>query len=150
MFGYWDWLLVLFVQSFLLIDLGSQPWLFSWGKFTEMEFLGQSTCTFLKFLTYVAKLPTKWVRVSSPRHSFPLSWEDSPAFHSQIIETQTTSSQKGGLGRAPGEGKGYPLQYSGLENFMDCIVYAVANSQTRMRDFHFHFQMTLAPPSWKC
>ena len=26
-----------------------------------------------------------------------------------------------GLGRSPGEGKGYPLQYSGLENFMDCI-----------------------------
>ena len=24
-----------------------------------------------------------------------------------------------GLGRAPGEGKGYPLQYAGLENFMD-------------------------------
>ena len=27
-----------------------------------------------------------------------------------------------GLGRSPGEGKGYPLQYSGLENYMDCIV----------------------------
>ena len=26
-----------------------------------------------------------------------------------------------GLGRSPGEGKGYPLQYSGLENFMDYI-----------------------------
>ena len=29
-----------------------------------------------------------------------------------------------GLGRSPGEGKGYPLQYSGLEKSMDCIVYA--------------------------
>ena len=28
-----------------------------------------------------------------------------------------------GLGRSPGEGKGYPLQYSGLENCMDCIVH---------------------------
>ena len=27
-----------------------------------------------------------------------------------------------GLGRSPGEGKDYPLQYSGLENFMDSIV----------------------------
>ena len=27
------------------------------------------------------------------------------------------------LGRVPGEGKGYPLQYSGLENSMDCIVH---------------------------
>ena len=32
-----------------------------------------------------------------------------------------------GLGRSPGEGKGYPLQYSGLENSMDCIVHGVAN-----------------------
>ena len=31
-----------------------------------------------------------------------------------------------GLGRSPGEEKGYPLQYSGLENFMDCIVHGVA------------------------
>ena len=34
------------------------------------------------------------------------------------------------LGRSPGEGKGYPLQYSGLENSMDCIVHGVAKSQT--------------------
>ena len=33
-----------------------------------------------------------------------------------------------GLGRSPGEGKGYPLQYSGLENSMDCIVHGVAES----------------------
>ena len=43
-----------------------------------------------------------------------------------------------GLGRSPGEGKGYPLQYSGLENSMDCIVHGVAKSQTRLRDSHFH------------
>ena len=35
-----------------------------------------------------------------------------------------------GLGKSPGEGNGYPLQYSGLENSMDCIVYGVTNSQT--------------------
>ena len=33
-----------------------------------------------------------------------------------------------GLGRCPGEGKGYPLQFSGLENFMDCIVLGIAKS----------------------
>ena len=27
-----------------------------------------------------------------------------------------------GLGRSPGEGNGYPLQYSGLENSKDCTV----------------------------
>ena len=42
-----------------------------------------------------------------------------------------------GLGRSPGEGKGYPLQYSGLENSMDCIVYGFAKSQTKLSDFHF-------------
>ena len=35
-----------------------------------------------------------------------------------------------------GEGKGYPLQYSGLENSMDCIVHGVAKSQTQLSDFH--------------
>ena len=43
-----------------------------------------------------------------------------------------------GLGRSPGEGKGYPLQYSGLENSMDRIVHGVAKSQTRLSDSHFH------------
>ena len=42
-----------------------------------------------------------------------------------------------GLGRSPGEGKGYPLHYSGLENSMDCIVHGFAKSQTRLSDFHF-------------
>ena len=40
-----------------------------------------------------------------------------------------------GLGRSPGEGKGYPLQYSGLENSMDCIVHGVAKSQTQLSNF---------------
>ena len=35
-----------------------------------------------------------------------------------------------GLGRSRGEGNGYPLQYSGLENSTDCIVHGVAKSQT--------------------
>ena len=44
-----------------------------------------------------------------------------------------------GLGRYPGEGKGYPLQYSGLENAMDCVVNGVTKSQIQLSDFHFHF-----------
>ena len=40
-----------------------------------------------------------------------------------------------GVGRFPGEGKGYLLQYSGLENSMDCIVHGVTKSQTRLSDF---------------
>ena len=48
------------------------------------------------------------------------------------------------LGRSPGEGKGYPLQYSGLENSIHCTVYGVVKSWTRLSDFRislscFHF-----------
>ena len=44
-----------------------------------------------------------------------------------------------GLGRSPGEGKGYSLQYSGMENFMDCIGPGVTKSWTQLSNFHFHF-----------
>ena len=42
-----------------------------------------------------------------------------------------------GLGRSPGEWKGYPRQYFGLDNSMDCIVHEVAKSRTWLSDFHF-------------
>ena len=42
-----------------------------------------------------------------------------------------------GLERSPGEGNSYPLQYSGLENSMDCIVHRVTKIQTQLSDFHF-------------
>ena len=45
------------------------------------------------------------------------------------------------LRRAPGEGKGYRLQYSGLENSMDCIVQGVPKSQTKLSDFHFAYNI---------
>ena len=45
-----------------------------------------------------------------------------------------------GLGRSPGEGKGYPLQYSGLENYMN---YGPCNELV-----YFHFSLLLGP-HWK-
>ena len=56
-----------------------------------------------------------------------------------------------GLGRVPGEGKGTPLQYSGLENPMDrgawwATVRGVAQSQTELSDCLFHFSSSLT--SW--
>ena len=53
-----------------------------------------------------------------------------------------------GLGRAPGEGNGNPLQYSCLENSMDggawqATVHGVAKSQTRLSDFTFTFSISL-------
>ena len=44
------------------------------------------------------------------------------------------------LGRSPGKGKDYPLQYSGLENSIDWVVHGVPKSQTRLSNFQFHFQ----------
>ena len=44
-----------------------------------------------------------------------------------------------GFGRTPGEGKGYPLQYSGLGNSMDCRVHGVEKSWTSLNNVHFHF-----------
>ena len=47
-----------------------------------------------------------------------------------------------GLGRSPEEGKGYPLQYSGLENSMYCIALGFTKSQTRLRTFTLlHFSL---------
>ena len=43
-----------------------------------------------------------------------------------------------GLGRSPGEGKGYPFQYSGLENSMNCKVLVVTKSRTQLSNLHFH------------
>ena len=43
-----------------------------------------------------------------------------------------------GLGRSAGEGNSYPIQNSGLENSMDCIVHGVAKSRTRLSDL-LHF-----------
>ena len=39
------------------------------------------------------------------------------------------------LGISPGEGNGYPLQYSGLENSVDCIVHGVTESWAQLSNF---------------
>ena len=47
-----------------------------------------------------------------------------------------------GLGRSPGEGKGYPLQYSVLENSKDCMVHGAAKESdtTEQLSLHYSFQ----------
>ena len=49
------------------------------------------------------------------------------------------------LGRSPGERKGYPLQYSGLENSMDCIVHGVAKSWIWLSGSQFHHLLGASP-----
>ena len=66
----------------------------------------------------------------------------------QLVKMQVDTCNVGdlgsipGLGRSPEEGNGYPLQYSGLENSMDCV----AKSWTRLSDLHFHFTFSLEEP----
>ena len=54
-----------------------------------------------------------------------------------------------GVGRSPGEGKGYPLQYSGLENSKNCIVVGL-QSQTQLSDFHFTWCLNSFSFFWPC
>ena len=54
-----------------------------------------------------------------------------------------------GLGRSPGEGKSYPLQYSGLENSMDYIVHGVAKSRTWLSYFtSLHLSLLKTSQAW--
>ena len=46
-----------------------------------------------------------------------------------------------GLGRSPGGGNNYPLQYSGLENSGDCAVHGIAHSLIILSNFHAHFTL---------
>ena len=78
------------------------------------------------------------------KHQGSLSLLSSLGFPGSSADKESTCSAGDtglipGLGRSPGEGNGYPLQYSGLENFLDCIVHGVAVSQTQRSDFHFPF-----------
>ena len=51
-----------------------------------------------------------------------------------------------GLGRSPGEEKGYPLLYTGPENSTDCIAHGVAKSQAQLSAFHSLIKMTSQTP----
>ena len=46
-----------------------------------------------------------------------------------------------GLGRSPGERNSYPLQYSGLENSIDCTVHGLTKSWTQVNNLHLISRM---------
>ena len=54
-----------------------------------------------------------------------------------------------GLGRSPGEWKGYPLQYSGLVNSTDWRVHGASKSRTRLSDFHFTTSVSHMPKIYR-
>ena len=76
------------------------------------------------------------IRFNSWDKKFPWSRE---GFRGDSVSKESTCNvgdlgSTPGLGRSPGKGKNYPLQYSGLENSMDCVVHSVAKSWTRLSD----------------
>ena len=101
-----------------------------------------------------------WVRMTP----WSRKWHPTPVFPCGSAGKESTCNVRDlglipGLGRSPGEGKGYPSQYSGLENSMDYVVHGVAKSQTWLSNFHFpvflpekfHGQRSLAGYSpWSC
>ena len=54
-----------------------------------------------------------------------------------------------GLGRSLEEGKGYSLQYFGLENSMDCIVHRATKSHKRLSYFHLYYLEDLLEEAWQ-
>ena len=97
--------------------------------------------TWVGFDPWVGKIPWKKDRLPTPVFS---SFPGGSAGEESACDVGDLGLIPG-LGRSPGEGIGYPLQYSGLENSMDCIVLGITKSRTRLRDLHFQ---TLSLPSY--
>ena len=100
------------------------PWWLSWLRI-------RLQCRRPRFDSWVRKI--RWRRDMLPTPGFLGFPGDSAGKESTCNGGDLGSIP--GLGRSPGEGKGYPLQYSGLENSMDCIVHEVAKSRTRLSNF---------------
>ena len=98
---------------------------------------GQAYCTMAcgrpRFSSWVGKI--RWRRDRLPTPVF-LGFPCGSAGKESACNVGDLGSIPG-LGRSPGEGKGYPLQFSGLENSMDCVVHGVTKSRTWLSDFHF-------------
>ena len=123
------------VSALLAVSLGPSPYI-SWDNLfkTQEEQMKTSLCEPRKsksLLTQKKKQKTK-NKKPSRGSGFPCG--------SAVKESAYSAGDLGsipGLGRSPGEGKGYPLQYSGVENSKDYIIHGVAKSRTRLSDFHF-------------
>ena len=100
-----------------------------------MKKLSISSSKSLLKISEMTRLKIHWKRNRLPPPVF-LGFPGGSAGKESACHVEDLSSITG-LGRSPGEGKGYLLQYSGLENSMDCIVHGVTKSWTQLSDFHF-------------
>ena len=111
------------------VQLFATPWTIAHQAPLSMEFSRPEYCSGFPF-SFPGDLPNPGIKPRS------LGFPDSSVGKESTCNAGDPSSIPGS-GRFTGEGKGYPLQYSGLENYMDCIVHGVAKSQTRLSNFHF-------------
>ena len=97
--------------------------------FPDSSFGKESTCSQCRrpqFDSWVGKIRWRKARLPTPVFlGFPYDSADKES-GCNVGDLGSTP----GLGRSPGEGNSYPLQYSGLENAMDSIVPGVAKSRT--------------------
>ena len=85
-------------------------------------------CRKLWFDSWVSMIPWRTDRLPTPVFlSFPGALDGKES----TCNVEDLGSIPG-LGRSPREGKGYPFQYSTVENFTHCIVHGVANSWTQL------------------
>ena len=85
-----------------------------------------------RFNSWVGKIRWRRNRLPTPLLGFPCD----SAGKKPTCNARDLGMIPPGLGRSLAEGKGYPLQYSSLENSIGCIVHGVAKSWTRLSDFH--------------
>ena len=87
------------------------------------------------FNSWVRKIPWRRDTLSTPVF---LGFSCGSA-HKESVRNAGDPGPIPGLGISPGEGKGFSLQYSGLESSMDCVARGVTKSRTQLSYFHFHF-----------
>ena len=86
-----------------------------------------------QFSSWIGKI--RW-RMDGPPTTVFLSFPGGSAARESTCNARDLSLIPG-LGRFPEEGNMYILQYSGLENSMDCVVHWVVKSRTRLSSFHW-------------
>ena len=135
------------ICHYFLLLIPTQIWELLWCFWQPLRL----ACPFLSLASLVAQLVNNpscnvrrpwfdsWVRkICWRRHRLPtpvfLSFPCGSAGKESTCNVGDLGSIPG-LGWSPGEGKGYLLQYSGLENSMDCIVDGVTKSRTQLSNF---------------
>ena len=81
-------------------------------------------------MAFIKKIHKQWI--------LERSWRKKIFFFYTLYTLYTVGGNVHWYSQFLGEGNGYPLQYSGLDNPMDCIVHEVAKSRTQLSNFHTH------------